>query len=437
MKSHTTSNVKHVNGLRLVGHTFSLPLDYGSPEGEQIRVFAREVTATKGYEDLPWLVFFQGGPGFASPRPSAKDDWVEALTQTHRVLLLDQRGTGLSSPLHQIVPCEIGGKQDQADYLGLFRADNIIHDAECIRKALAGNQPWYGMGQSYGGFCLLTYLSFYPESLSGALITGGTACITSTLEENYHLTYQKVADKNRLYYHRYPDDIERIQKIARHLNEREVSLPSGGHLSPRRFQQLGWMYGASGGFEKMHFIIEQAHDDLEHSGRLNFPVLREIENQQPFDTNPIFCVLHESIYAQQNATLWTAERLRENYPEYNRDEPFFFTGEMIAPSMLDDYAQIRPWKEAAELIAAKEDWPLLYNMDVLKKNTVPVAAIAYYDDMYVPVELSEKTARFVGNYRLWVTNEWEHNGLGIAGTKIVQKLLEMLEDESPYQLRLS
>ncbi|MGZ7328856.1 alpha/beta fold hydrolase, partial [Streptococcus pyogenes] len=88
-----------------------------------------------------------------------------------RVLLLDQRGTGLSSPVnHQtlahLTPAE------QADYLSHFRADSIVKDAECLREAL-GIKQWAILGQSFGGFCALTYLSFFPQSLSRAFVTGG------------------------------------------------------------------------------------------------------------------------------------------------------------------------------------------------------------------------------------------------------------------------
>ena len=60
----------------------------------------------------------------------------------------------------------------QADYLTHFRADSIVRDAEAIRLKL-GVKKWSILGQSFGGFCALTYLSFYPESLNAAFITGG------------------------------------------------------------------------------------------------------------------------------------------------------------------------------------------------------------------------------------------------------------------------
>ncbi len=45
-----------------------VPLDHAEPTGETITLFTREVVSRrKRAEDLPWLVFLQGGPGFPSP----------------------------------------------------------------------------------------------------------------------------------------------------------------------------------------------------------------------------------------------------------------------------------------------------------------------------------------------------------------------------------
>lgn len=34
-----------------------------------------------------------------------------------------------------------------------------VRDCEAIRKTLLGNEKWTVVGQSYGGFCAVTYLS--------------------------------------------------------------------------------------------------------------------------------------------------------------------------------------------------------------------------------------------------------------------------------------
>ena len=71
-----------IPGLVLTDHRFAVPLDYSRPDGEQITVFAREAVAP-GKEDanLPWLVFFQGGPGFSSPRPDGRTGWLNDALQ--------------------------------------------------------------------------------------------------------------------------------------------------------------------------------------------------------------------------------------------------------------------------------------------------------------------------------------------------------------------
>ena len=135
---------------------FTVPLDYAHPAGEQITVFAREVVAP-GKEDasLPWLVFFQGGPGFGGPRPDAASGWLKRALKEFRVLLLDDRGTGRSTPVtHQTLAWR-GSPQAQADYVAHFRADNIVADAEFIRRELLGPEgKWSILGQSFGGFCV-------------------------------------------------------------------------------------------------------------------------------------------------------------------------------------------------------------------------------------------------------------------------------------------
>src|SRR3954468_18681910 len=87
-------------GLRLVEHEFAIPLDHARPDGERIVVFAREVADPDGL-DRPYLVYFQGGPGYESPRPTEPGSPASLgrALRDFRVLLLDQRGTGRSTPV--------------------------------------------------------------------------------------------------------------------------------------------------------------------------------------------------------------------------------------------------------------------------------------------------------------------------------------------------
>ncbi len=54
-------------------------------------------------------------------------------------------------------------------------------------------------------------------------------------------------------------------------------------------------------------------------------------------------------------------------------------------------------------------------------------AAVYYDDMYVEREYSLQTSRTIQGAKVWVTNEYEHNGLRANGERVVGRLLELLE----------
>ncbi|HWG86116.1 MAG TPA: aminopeptidase, partial [Deinococcales bacterium] len=92
--------------------------------------------------------------------------------------------------------------------------------------------------------------------------------------------------------------------------------------------------------------------------------------------------------------------------------------------MFEDYAALRPLREAAELLAARE-WPRLYDEASLRANAVPAAAAVYAEDMYVERELSEQAAGLVRGLRVWLTNEYEHNGLRVDGGRILGRLIDL------------
>ncbi len=425
--------VHRLPGIVLADHEFEVPLDYTQPDGETISVFGREVVGSdKEKNDLPWLVFFQGGPGGEAPRPEDKSGWLKRALQEYRVLLLDQRGTGRSTPINYQTLTRFVTPREQADYLKNFRADSIVRDAELIRHELIGEgQRWSVLGQSYGGFCITHYLSVAPNGLKEAIITGGLPPLSRPPDDVYRATYRHVIDKNRLYYERYPDDIERAKEIVDYLMSHEVNLPNGDRMSSRRFQQLGIAFGMSYGFERVHYLLEEAFLRGATDRQIGYLFLRGFENSFVFETNPIYAILHESIYCEEVASNWSAERVRSEFSEFEitRDQPIFFTGEMVYPWMFEEYKYLRPLKEAAEILATYDGWSRLYDKSVLQSNTVPCAAVIYYDDMYVERTLSEETARNIRGIKLWVTNEYEHNGLRLDGEKVLGRLLGMLHGE--------
>ncbi len=398
-------------GVVTIEHTFTVPLDHDRPDGPEISVFARELADPEGRE-RPFLVYFQGGPGFEAPRLSLGPRgpaFVDRALSEFRVLLLDQRGTGRSTPIGRLDGLSAA---EQADYLACFRADSIVRDAELIRQAL-GIERWSVLGQSFGGFCVFTYLSQAPEGLKEALVTGGVPPLGHSVDEVYARTYARVSERNDRYRARYPGDAERLDHLRHRLEGgAPVSLPTGEALSWRRFRQLGDMLGMSDGAERLHHLLEL---DPDSPGFAYDTVAAD-----PFSRNPIYAVLHEACYCDGGASNWSADRmLPAGYANSS-----LLTGEHVFPWMFDEYAALAPLREAAELLAAR-DWPRLYDPDALAGNSVPVAAAVYAEDMYVERAFSEETAARVGAMRVWLTSEYDHNGLRVDGPRILGRLLDL------------
>lgn len=426
-----SSKPYRIPGLELVDHTLIVPLDYQDPGGRQIDVFAREVRdLDPGSKSKPFLVFLQGGPGFRAPIPIRKEGWLKSALKEFRVLMFDTRGNGLSSPIdYQTLELE-GDARAQAGYLKHFRADNIVRDAEEFRAELCPGEKWSTIGQSYGGWCTLTYLSLHPEGLKECLIFGGVPGLDRTAREIYEGTFPFVEQRNREYFEKFPEDKELLAKLSRHLLENEVLLPNGDRLTPRLVQLLGLRLGFAHAAEEIHFLLEEAFVLAGDREIVSHTFKKGLQTSLPFDTNPIFAILHESIYAQGSASGWACESLKQkSYGHFDDFENFLFYGEMIFPWMFDEISELRGMKEAAHLLAAVEDWPPLYDKEVLARNSVPTACAVYANDMFVNAKFSLETVDFVPGMRAWVTSEFEHCGLRLGGERIFNRLLGLARGE--------
>jgi pimeloyl-ACP methyl ester carboxylesterase len=420
-------------GTILTDRTFAVPVDHARPDGDQIELFARQVVAAdRGDADLPWLLFLQGGPGFGSPRPVGRESWLDRALRDYRVLLLDQRGTGRSSPASRLTLTAVGDARAQAEYLAHFRADSIVADAELIRPQVTGGAPWTVLGQSFGGFCTVTYLSMAPEGISEALITGGLPGLETSADDVYRRTYRVVAAKNRAHYDRYPADVGRAREVARKLAAGPVTLPGGGQLTVAAFQRLGAMLGSGSGSHRLHYLLEDPFAGAE----LNDDFLHRVQAELSFSAGPLYAVLHEACYASGAATRWSAHRIMAEFPEFSAevaldgDEPLLFTGEMIYPWMFQADPVLEPLAETAHLLAEREPWPHLYDPARLAVNDRAAAAAIYFDDMYVPAEFSVATAAAIRGLRPWVTSEYEHDGLRVSMGAVLDRLIAMVRGDT-------
>lgn len=275
----------------------------------------------------------------------------------------------------------------------------------------------------------------------------------------YNALWDRVKERNLLYYEMYPSDIRMVHNIVAKLLENPVMLPSGGRLTARRFLQVGIQLGGSpSSFSSLHSLLGSAFldgSDNDNDDEIVFSkaFLKHMDSIQPFDDHPIYFLLHESIYADGKkfgATEWAAHRAFEERTKTPNDfsykltskmksdtRPTLMFGEMIFPWMADgDFVEVSGlgMKALAHSLARKKDWTPLYDENAMKNALAPggpckAAAAVYFDDMYVDFDACMKVAKDrdspLANCKLYITNEYQHSGLRDNGAGIFSKLLGM------------
>ena len=425
MTSTPTTQHWTLPGLQLSDITLPVPLDHALPTGAQIELFARVITADGG-EHRPYLVFLQGGPGSEAPRPleASSPGWLARALREHRVVMLDQRGTGRSTPVgpdtalpEGAIPGAVTLREatpsQQAQHLTRFRADAIVRDAELLREHL-GAPTWSLLGQSFGGFTALRYLSAAADSVDTALFTGGLPTVGPGMDEVYQATWQGMIGRSERYWDRFPGDRDRFRRLADAADSGRLRLPDGQRVGVERLRRLGHLLGASQGAERLHFLL-----DLDPAAPA---FAHDLAAALPFGgRNPLYAVIHESCWADGIATRWAADRAQ---PRAVIEDPTLLAGEHIHRSLFAEDPELEVWAEAADLLA-EHDWPALYDEAALRAADVPGAAAVYYDDAYVPREHSMATAALLPRLRTWVTSEYEHNGLRASGQGVLDHLLDL------------
>jgi len=446
------------------------------------------------------ILYLQGGPGFGAPTPivslgfSKDGSWAGhamSMGTYDRVVLMDQRGTGKSTTmtkqsLEKLFPDlflldseqppssssledfryskpEVYAKVKSAvdetvQYMSQFRADNIVQDAEVIRDALllpaadeSAVRPWGAcLGQSFGGFCIMTYLSKVDNPPKIALLTGGIGPALFQAYDVYSSLWHRVKERSLLYYDMYPGDIVLVKKIVRRLEHEPQPLPSGGTLTARRLLQLGIALGGSpSSFASLHNLFQSAFlqgTEDDELPEFNRAFLKEIEMDQSYDDCPIYFWLHESIYADGpdfSPTQWAAQRsydaivAQDPSFDYRKtcaldsEEPVILFGEMTFPWMVEDFGELKGvgLSQVANEIANKADWPRLYDpahmRAILESGKTKAAAAVYVDDMYVDFDCCRKLTTRGGpleKVKVWISNDYQHSGLRDDGANIFKKI---------------
>jgi pimeloyl-ACP methyl ester carboxylesterase len=427
-------------GTRVVtaDHVVEVPLDHADPTGVRIEVFAREVRAPDLADDeQPYLLFLQGGPGGRSPRPGGDGPgWLDWAVRRYRVLLLDQRGTGRSTPQDRHTLAGMTPAQ-QADRLALFRADAIVADAEVLRRHLLGDAPWTVLGQSFGGFCTWTYLSFAPQGLTAGYVTGGVPPVGVHPDDVYRVTRRAVERRTAELDADHPQARAVLGDVARHLLAgAEEHLPTGERLTVTRLQEVGQVLGTGPGPD---LLAQLAEDAWSTPGRLSDTFLAAVGAQVSYATNPLYALVHEACYGEPGVvTAWSSQRVREELAvaagpvrEADGVERLPLTGENVHRSSVAADPALAPLAEAADLLAARTWDRPLYDPARLARNTVPVAACVYARDMYVDPALSRATASVTGAVTLVEDPARHHDGLRRSGPEVLSALEAALLSHAP------
>ena len=309
-----------------------------------------------------------------------------------------------------------------AAYLRLFRADSIVADAEIARARIAGGARWDTLGQSYGGFITLTYLSRAPQGLRTCYVTGGLPGITATVDDWYARTYPRVAARNAEYYRHFPQDAAALRRLADHLEEHEVLLPDGDRLTARRLRFLGNSFGMSDGYATVHWLLDEAWHGDDLADGFRYAVMAATG----FVDTPIAALQEFTSTSGGAATGW-ARRAGPRRP------PGLRGGRRpAAVHRRDDVSLDVPGDRRAEAVrrgrrpaGRLDDWPPLYDPRRWPPTRSRSARRSTSTTCTWTRTCSCRTAAAMGNTRVWVTNEYEHNGLRLAGDVILDRLMGM------------
>lgn len=411
-------------GHTIKEHTITVPWDYDNPAAGEFELYAREIIPPGG-ENYPALLYNQGGPGFPAPRPTGASGLIGKGLERYRWILMDQRGTGRSHRIDELSPAE----DRSAARLAQLRQENIVRDAERLREHL-GEDTWDLYGQSFGGFIITAYVSMFPDSIGRAFLTGGLPTLTKGADDLYRTTFAKLKVRHERFYAQFPWAEARIEEILHHLNNSEELLPTGERLSSRRFRTIGIELGRGTGFDSLAYLLEEPFRTVNGEKRLRSDFLNNVGSRVSFQAGPLYAAIHESIYGGvggQAVTGWAAHRVREEFPEFAEDGNYL-TGEHIFPWQFDEDPALRPFKQAAEELAAHEWASSPYDVAVLAAAPVTASAAIYLDDIFVPFEDSLATGETYRDLRPVVTNRFQHNGISEDGAGILGELFRAADE---------
>lgn len=214
----------------------TVPFDYQNPRSDTIQIFYRLIPAEgRSPEDPehPVLVVINGGPGISSrvyrnldfdytdpdhPK-NGKLNRFKYYSKTHRVLIVDQRGTdGFSAPLEVHDP-----NLDPIAVAKYFSSDYQARDyLAVIQKVVPQEQPFWMIAQSYGGMVGMQYLSLPEARIPKGIVFSCSALPYEDMLESSLQRRQEQLKLNLRLLECFPQIKEKIMKVREHLSSLEL-----------------------------------------------------------------------------------------------------------------------------------------------------------------------------------------------------------------------
>lgn len=403
--------------------------------------------------DLPIILYLCGGPGADNPpnRNPAMNLWL--LEHGYSILYVDYRGCGGSSPIYANVLLQNlypKGDCELANYITNFCQDNIVRDCEAIRhclsteRVMAGGVPiqWTILGQSYGGYISLTYLSMFPDGLQEIFITGGLPPCGMAIDDYFRIEYQDIVKQNKKFYNAYLDAnslVRRILALIKSIGPKNIEMTGRGYLSGQKLLTLGRQFGSKVGFPEVYNLLQRIENDLEHTQKLSLDTIVQFESILHVDERPLYAILLEQTWCSGGKTRWAAERVARDIEGFDylrldddgqyfdpaatpAEKPIYFTANTYCRFHYDTHEELVDLKGAAEILAEHE-WECPYNYEILARNPcrVPVYAISFEEDMHLDVDVAAETAKMVGGLRLLVDPGW-HQDIRYKPAEVLENL---------------
>ncbi len=198
----TSCHIKNVETKARCANV-SVPEDWSNPGGKHISLFLAVIPPSGGQASKAPLYLLAGGPGqAASTLGTYVDVGLERARRGREVVLLDQRGTGKSTPFGCTFSLDYDIKGDEfakeclastTNQPEFYNSAAFMQDLNAVREAL-GHDQINLLGGSYGTRAALLYLRKYPQHVRSVILDAVAAPETAFFEQ-FHASAARALNK--------------------------------------------------------------------------------------------------------------------------------------------------------------------------------------------------------------------------------------------------